>query len=175
MRVLIVDDEKSIRTSTSVAIQAAGHQAASADNGQIAVLKLQEDAYDLVFLDLRLGDEDGLDVLEQAKRIHPGLPIVVFTAYATVASAVAAIQRGAFDYLEKPFTPEHLIVRREELERLYAAIGKLPLLQQQVLQLRVGDGLLFAEIAVLLNKREEAVRKVFSRTLALLRTIYDQQ
>ena len=77
--------------------------------------------------------------------------------------------------VEETLTPEHLIVRREELERLYAAIGKLPLLQQQVLQLRVGDGLRFAEIAVLLNKREEAVRKVFSRTLALLRTIYDQQ
>ena len=72
-------------------------------------------------------------------------------------------------------TQKHLIVRREELERLYASIGKLPLLQQQVLQLRVGDGLRFAEIAVLLNKREEAVRKVFSRTLALLRAIYDQQ
>src|SRR5436305_2565084 len=76
--------------------------------------------------------------------------------------------------VEETLTPEHLIVRREELEQLYAAIGKLPVLQQQVLQLRVGDGLHFAEIAVLLNKREEAVRKVFSRTLALLRTIYDQ-
>ena len=77
--------------------------------------------------------------------------------------------------VEEPLTPEHLIVRREELERLYAAIRKLPLLQQQVLRLRVGDGLRFSEIAVLLNKREEAVRKVFSRTLALLRAIYDQQ
>ena len=77
--------------------------------------------------------------------------------------------------VEETLTPEHLIVRREELERLYAAIRKLPLLQQQVLRLRVGDGLRFSEIAVLLNKREEAVRKVFSRTLALLRAIYDQQ
>ena len=77
--------------------------------------------------------------------------------------------------VEETLTPEHLIVRREELERLYEAVRKLPLLQQQVLQLRVGDGLRFAEIAVLLNKREGAVRKTFSRTLALLRTIYDQQ
>ena len=75
---------------------------------------------------------------------------------------------------EEALTPEQLAVRREELELLYAAVGKLSLLQQQVLQLRVGDGLRFAEIAVLLNKREEAVRKVFSRTLALLRTIYDR-
>jgi two-component system, NtrC family, response regulator AlgB len=128
MRVLIVDDERSIRTSTVVAIQAAGHHAASADSGHIALLKLQEDAYDLVFLDLRLGDEDGLSLLEQAKRIYPDLPIVVFTAYATVASAVTAIQRGAFDYLEKPFTPEHLrqiIGRVEKHRRLESRIDDL--------------------------------------------------
>ncbi|MFL5655482.1 MAG: RNA polymerase sigma factor [Ktedonobacteraceae bacterium] len=76
---------------------------------------------------------------------------------------------------EEALTPEQLAVRREELERLYAVVGKLSLLQQQVLQLRMGDGLRFAEIAVLLNKREDAVRKLFSRTLAFLRKIYDQQ
>ena len=73
-----------------VAIQAAGHQAETADSGQVAVLKLDEDAYDLAFLDLRLGDEDGLEILQQIKRQFTKLPVVVFTAYASVASAVAA-------------------------------------------------------------------------------------
>ena len=100
MNVLIIDDEKSIRTSTAVAIKAAGHQADTADNGAVALLKLQEESYDLVFLDLRLGNEDGLEVLDQIKRQSPQVAVVVFTAYATIASAVAAIQRGAFDYLE---------------------------------------------------------------------------
>ena len=119
MRVLIVDDEKSIRTSTSAAIQAEGHQVDTADNAQVSLLKLADGAYDLVFLDLRLGDEDGLEVLGQMKRAAPQLPVVVFTAYASVSSAVAAIQRGAFDYLEKPFTPEHLrqIIARVEKQR----------------------------------------------------------
>ncbi len=132
MRVLIIDDERSIRTSTAVAIQAAGHQAETADSGQIAVLKLQDDAYDLAFLDLRLGDEDGLEILEQVKRQHTKLPVVVFTAYASVASAVAAMQRGAFDYLEKPFTPEHLrqIIGRVEKQRKLES--KIDDLQQQI-------------------------------------------
>ena len=132
MRVLIADDEKSIRTSTMVAIQAAGHQAETADSGQVAVLKLDEDAYDLAFLDLRLGDEDGLDVLEQIKRQYPKLPVVVFTAYASIASAVAAMRRGAFDYLEKPFTPEHLrqIIGRVEKQRQLES--KIDDLQQQI-------------------------------------------
>jgi two-component system, NtrC family, response regulator AlgB len=134
MRVLIVDDEKSIRTSTMVAIQAAGHQADTADSGQVTILKLAEEAYDLAFLDLRLGDEDGLEVLEQIKRQYPKLPVVVFTAYASIASAVAAMQRGAFDYLEKPFTPEHLrqiISRVEKQRRLESRIDDL---QDQISQ-----------------------------------------
>jgi len=132
MRVLIVDDERSIRTSTAVAIQAAGHSAETADSGQIALLKLQEDAYDLAFLDLRLGDEDGLAILEQIKRQHSKLPVVVFTAYASVASAVAAMQRGAFDYLEKPFTPEHLrqILARVEKQKKFES--RIDDLQQQI-------------------------------------------
>lgn len=75
---------------------------------------------------------------------------------------------------EETLSPEQVVVRREELQQLSTAVGKLPLLQQQVLQLRVGDGLRFAEIAILLNKREETVRKLYSRTLALLRMIYEQ-
>ncbi|HZC59310.1 MAG TPA: sigma-54 dependent transcriptional regulator [Chthoniobacterales bacterium] len=132
MRVLIIDDEKSIRISTMVAIQAAGHQADTADGGQVAVLKLDEDAYDLAFLDLRLGDEDGLEVLEHIKRQYPKVPVVVFTAYASIASAVAAMQRGAFDYLEKPFTPEHLrqIIGRVEKQRQLES--RIDDLQQQI-------------------------------------------
>ena len=132
MRVLIIDDERSIRTSTAVAIQAAGHSAETADSGQIAVLKLQEDTYDLAFLDLRLGDEDGLQTLDQIKRQHPKLPVVVFTAYASVASAVAAMQRGAFDYLEKPFTPEHLRQILNRVEKQRKLESKIDDLQEQI-------------------------------------------
>ena len=75
---------------------------------------------------------------------------------------------------DETLMPEQLVLRREELERLYKAIGKLPPQQQQVLQLRYGEGLRFAEIAVLLNKREATVRKICSRSLVLLRRIYEQ-
>ena len=78
-------------------------------------------------------------------------------------------------YHDEALTPEQLTIRREELDCLYKAVGKLPLLQQQVLQLRYEDGLRFADIAILLDKREAAVRKLYSRTLARLRTIYEQQ
>ena len=73
---------------------------------------------------------------------------------------------------DEALTPEQLLLRREELELLCESVGKLSLEQQQVLQLRFGEGLRFAEIAILLNKREASVRKICSRSLALLRGIY---
>jgi two-component system, NtrC family, response regulator AlgB len=132
MRVLIIDDEKSIRSSTSAALRAEGHQGDMADSSMVALIKLQEEAYDLVFLDLRLGDEDGLDVLQEIKRSQPNVVVVVFTAYASVSSAVAAMQRGAFDYLEKPFTPEQLrqILGRVEKQRKLET--KIIELQQEI-------------------------------------------
>ena len=108
MKILIVDDEKSIRNATSLAIRSEGHDPDTADSGRIAFLKLREEIYDLVFLDLRLGDEDGIAVLREIRSTHPNLPIVVFTAFASVETAVTAIQAGASDYLAKPFTPGQL-------------------------------------------------------------------
>jgi RNA polymerase sigma factor (sigma-70 family) len=78
-------------------------------------------------------------------------------------------------YHDEALAPEQLALRREELEQLYKAVGKLSVLQQQVLRLRFGDGLRFSEIAILLNKGEGTVRKLCSRTLGSLRTIYNQQ
>ena len=75
---------------------------------------------------------------------------------------------------DEGLTPEGLAIRCEELERLYKAVEQLPLLQRQVLQLRYEDGLHFADIAILLDKREAAVRKIYSRTIARLRMIYEQ-
>lgn len=88
---------------------------------------------------------------------------------------VALDQVGKNILDDKSRSPEQLILQRETYAQLYRVINTLPALQQQVLRLHCGDGLRFTEIAVLLNKREEAVRKIFSRTLALMRASFKQQ
>lgn len=108
MDILIVDDEKSIRESTTIALEVEGHYVEAVDSGRVALLRMGEEAFDLVLLDLRLGDESGLDVLREMKKRFPKVDVVLFTAYATVDTAVKALQYGALDYLEKPFTPEQL-------------------------------------------------------------------
>lgn len=129
MRILIVDDQRSLRLSLSQALKAEGHEADTADSGRVAQLKLGEDRYDLVLLDLHLdGDADGLDHLVRLQKLSPGLSVVVCTANASIETAVEAMRRGALDYLEKPFTPESLrqvLARVEQVNRLRQRVANL--------------------------------------------------
>jgi NtrC-family two-component system response regulator AlgB len=126
MRILIVDDQRSIRLTSSQAVRAEGHEADTADSGRVALLKLQEERYDLVLLDLRLeGETDGLDCLARLQKASPQLPVVICTAHASIETAVEAMRRGAHDYLEKPFTPE-------QLRQLLSRIDKTRRLRQRV-------------------------------------------
>ena len=108
MDILIVDDEKSIRLTTSLALEAEGHYVETAEDGDSCIRRVKEENFDLVFLDLRLGDEDGLQILQRIVALKPRQLVTIFTAHASVATAVKATQLGAFDYLEKPFTPDQL-------------------------------------------------------------------
>jgi two-component system, NtrC family, response regulator AlgB len=129
MRILIVDDQRTIRVTTSQAVRAEGHEADTADSGRLALLKLQEERFDLVVLDLRLeGEADGLEYLARVQKIVPGLAVVICTAHASIDTAVEAMRRGALDYLEKPFTPEQLrtvLARVERTQRLKQRADRL--------------------------------------------------
>jgi NtrC-family two-component system response regulator AlgB len=113
--VLVIDDEKNIRTTLSMALRTLTCEVAAVESAETALAALRTQQFDLAFLDLRLGDENGLDLLPHVFERNPALPVVVITAYATIDTAVEAIQRGAVDYLSKPFTPAHI---RAVLERL---------------------------------------------------------
>ena len=120
MRVLIVDDEPGIRKTTRMAIESAGHTGAEAPNGLRALKALDEEAYDVVFLDLKLGSDDGLDVLAKLLKAQPALAVVMFTAYANIATAVEAMRRGARDFIPKPFTPDQIRAVLAKIEKTLA-------------------------------------------------------
>ncbi|MEO6246772.1 MAG: response regulator, partial [Opitutaceae bacterium] len=102
MRILIVDDEVSIRRTTRIALECDGHEVVDVGGGQRAIKAIEEEAFEAVFLDLKLGAEDGLEVLARLLKAQPGLLVVMFTAYANIATAVEAMRRGAFDFVPKP-------------------------------------------------------------------------
>jgi NtrC-family two-component system response regulator AlgB len=120
VRVLVIDDEKNIRGTLSVCIESFGGHVTAVASGDAAVKALQRQRFDIVFLDLRLGQTDGMALIPQLLAESPDLSIVVMTAFATFDSAVEAIKRGATEYLPKPFTPaqirhviEHCVKERD--------------------------------------------------------------
>src|SRR4051812_42739459 len=115
MRVLIVDDEPNIRRTLRVALEAMGHAVGEAATGADALRQVERQPADIALVDLRLGEESGLDLLEPLLAQVPRLAVVVITAHASVDTAVEAMRRGAFDYLPKPFTPAQV---RAVLERV---------------------------------------------------------
>lgn len=132
LRVLVIDDEKNIRATLSLCLEQIGCQvtAVSASEGALAALSQQR--YDLAFLDLRLGDASGLELISKLIAEDASLLIVVITAYATIDSVVDAMKRGATDYLSKPFTPaqirhlvEQCVQQRDLRRRLVDLEGRL--------------------------------------------------
>ena len=123
LRVLVIDDEKNIRATLSLCLEQIGCEVSAVSSGESALDVLTQQAYDLAFLDVRLGDTSGLDLIPKLIADCPNLLVVVITAYATIDSAVEAIKRGAADYLAKPFTPaqiRHVVdqcIKQRDLKR----------------------------------------------------------
>src|SRR5213594_2859747 len=102
-RVLVVDDERSMRELLAIMLKQAGHDVTVADGGEAAIRALQSNAFDLVITDLRMRQVDGLAVLRAAKEHSPQTVDLVVTAFASTETAVEAMKLGAYDYLTKPF------------------------------------------------------------------------
>jgi signal transduction histidine kinase len=134
-RLLVVDDEESLRITTAAILENEGYIVDTASSGDEAVALLNDTDYDLVLTDLHMEGGDGLSVLSQIRRHAPLTISVVLTGFASVESAIAALQEGAYDYLVKPCDIEsmkHTIRRGVEHRRLMLAEQKARLDLQQL-------------------------------------------
>jgi len=107
-QILIVDDDESHRRMLDAVLSAEGYAASHAADGQQAVAAVEKQFYDLVLLDIRMSRMDGIEALQQIRRISPGIAIIIMTAYASVDTAVDALRSGAYDYLTKPLDIDEL-------------------------------------------------------------------
>ena len=108
-KVLVIDDDESMRVACRQALEINGFSAATAGNGEQAFERLRQESFDAALLDLRMPGMPGLEVLRRLKHESSNTAIIIMTGYATIESAVQAVKLGAYDYLPKPFTPEALI------------------------------------------------------------------
>jgi DNA-binding NtrC family response regulator len=101
--ILIIDDNTTLRRSLELSLSAEGYEVATAGTAKEGLEKVKNGLGELVFLDLKLPDADGIDVLRQIKEIDEDTIVVVITAFGKVETAVKAMKLGAFDYINKPF------------------------------------------------------------------------
>lgn len=120
--ILMIDDEENLRRTLAMILTREGYQVDTASTIQEARLQLAEQKYDLVFLDLKLPDANGLTLLPDLRRDFPGMPVLVLTAHDRLDAAVEAVRHGARDYLLKPLDPPVIIRRvKEVLEESFPA------------------------------------------------------
>jgi two-component system, NtrC family, nitrogen regulation response regulator NtrX len=117
-RVLIVDDEDAVRASLRMIFEYEGYDVLVAGNGPVGLKMAERDAPDLILLDVKMPQMDGIDVLKQLKAAHPDVPVVILSGHGTVQTAVEATKLGAYDFIEKPPESERiLLVARNALQQ----------------------------------------------------------
>jgi DNA-binding NtrC family response regulator len=107
-RILVADDDQSLRRVIEFTLQEEGYQVDAVGSGAAAIAHLREHDVDVVVTDIAMPEVDGLAVLDAARRLAPQAPVILITAFASVEAAVAAMKRGAYDYVTKPFNRDEL-------------------------------------------------------------------
>jgi DNA-binding response OmpR family regulator len=163
MRILVVEDEPNLASVIQRGLVGQGYQAPIAETGEDAVLFVRAEPIDLVLLDIALPDRDGHEVLAEIRRLRRDLPVIMVTARDDVASKIGALDRGADDYITKPFNFDELLARIRALTRrsdqAQAAAISWKGLHIDLLSHRVWRD----ELEVSLSRREFALLEYFAR------------
>jgi DNA-binding NtrC family response regulator len=133
-RILVVDDEEIVRESLGGWLEKDGYTVAACADGRSALDKLKGDRWSIMVVDLKMPGMDGLQVLEEAKKVQPDISVVIMTAYATVDTAVSAMKMGAYDYLVKPFDPEELSIMMQKIVAQQSLVRENAVLRQALKQ-----------------------------------------
>ncbi|MFW5883228.1 MAG: sigma-54-dependent transcriptional regulator [Verrucomicrobiota bacterium] len=161
MNLLIVDDERPIIETTKAAVQQSGHQAFTAFSSRQADKVLREEPIDAILLDQNLGREDGIAYLQRLNKEGNTRPVIVFTAHASVESAVEAMRAKAYSYIQKPFTPEQI---RQTLGKLEEQVKQSTRLEE--LETTVSN----QDLALSLASDNQAMQKVFDTAFKAARS-----
>lgn len=157
-KILIVDDEPLKRSIMEDQLSAAGYAVATASNPLDAEKHLSHAQFQVVITDLRMPGQDGLSFLRELRRREPDQAVIVMTAYGTVETAVEAMKLGAFDYLQKPFSTEELLLKLDKLSRYEHLADENEALRRQLAVQTEG---------LQIVGRSEGIRKVLARIHAI--------
>jgi signal transduction histidine kinase len=131
-KILVIDDEEIVLDSCKQILAKGGFEIRTAENGTLGLDLIEEYQPDLIFVDLKMPGISGFEVLEKSQQLDPTIVMIVITGFATIGSAVEAMQRGAFDFLPKPFTPDELrLITQRGLEKRKLVLETLALRREK--------------------------------------------
>ena len=140
INILVVDDEEIVRDSLSGWLEEDGYHVVKAENGRKALERLPERDWNLAMVDLKMPGMDGIELMEEIRKVRPDATVIIMTAYATVDTAVKAMKHGAYDYIVKPFNPEDLsLTIRKIIEHQNLVRENLYLRKELTKQYRLHD------------------------------------
>jgi two-component system, NtrC family, response regulator AtoC len=134
VRILVVDDEEIVRESLSGWLEKDGYSVETAPDGRSALARIEAEPWSIILLDLKMPGMDGLQVLEETRKLRADAVVVIMTAYATVDTAVSAMKIGAYDYLVKPFDPEELSILIQKIVAQQALVHENLVLRKALKQ-----------------------------------------
>ncbi|MBU1625749.1 sigma-54 dependent transcriptional regulator, partial [bacterium] len=165
-KILVVDDNPSMRESLGILLESRGYDVELAEDGATAKKMIDNNEYDVILTDLRMGDIGGLQVLKHSQQKHPDTEVIVVTAHGTIQTAVEATRLGAYDYITTPCENEEILIRVEKaLERknLKREVGEL---KEKIKKEKISDRILFASDKM--KKIMELVEKVADTNASVL-------
>jgi two-component system, NtrC family, response regulator HydG len=160
-KILVVDDQRNMRTTLAMMLRGAGYEVDEAGDGHEGADLGAKGAYDVVLTDLRMGGFDGIGVLRSVKETHAMTEVIVMTAYGTIESAVEAMRLGAFDYIQKPFTEQELLMKVERANENRRMSGEMQLLASEFKERYKFENIV---------GRSQAVREVLGRIVKVAPT-----
>ncbi len=143
-KILVIDDNETMREGMETIISRMGHQTFGAAGGQEGVSLLEGSAFDLVLTDLKMEGMDGIEVLTRARQIHPEAVVILITAFGTIEVAVEAIKKGAYDFIQKPFSQDQLRLKVAQALDFTQLAKKNELLEEQNRYLRKAESAHYA-------------------------------
>ena len=154
--ILIIDDERSIRNALKEILEFEGFNVVDAEDGESGLSIMKQQSIDLVFCDIKMPKMDGVEVLELILQYHEGLPVVMISGHGTIETAVEAIKKGAFDFIEKPLDLNRILVTLKNARERNHLVVQTEVLKSSIKKIKgssiIGDSSEINRIKALIDK-----------------------
>jgi DNA-binding NtrC family response regulator len=154
--ILIIDDERSIRNALKEILEFEGFNVVDAEDGESGLSIMKQQSIDLVFCDIKMPKMDGVEVLEQILQYHEGLPVVMISGHGTIETAVEAIKKGAFDFIEKPLDLNRILITLKNARERNHLVVQTEVLKSSIKKIKgssiIGDSAEINRIKALIDK-----------------------